>query len=152
LALGLAPHATALGRVFVSGRIDPFSLELAVDAALPASQRQDDGSGISLDRIAAGAAACGHLEPFAGCLIATFGRLHASGSGVDKPLSPSGVFSQVGARVAATHDLGERYFVGARVDGLVMLSPWTVTLNDAVVWTTPRIGAVVGVDFGANFF
>jgi len=152
MALGLEPHVTWVGRIFVSGRIDRFSLELAADGTLPASRTQADGSSFSLDRVAAGAAACGHVQAFAGCLTATLGRLHASGSGVDRPLSPSGFFSQVGARLAATHDFGGRYFAGARVDGLVMVSPWTVTLNDQTAWTTPRVGAVIGLDFGANFF
>jgi hypothetical protein len=152
MALGIAPHVAWGGRLFVSGRINPFSLELSVDGALPASQSQPDGSSFSVDHITAGAAACGHVQAFAGCLTATLGRLHASGSGVDVSLSPSGLLAQVGARLAATHDFSERFFAGARVDGLVMLSPWTVTLNDQNAWTTPRVGAVIGLDFGGHFF
>jgi hypothetical protein len=33
-----------------------------------------------------------------------------------------------------------------------MLSPWTVTLNDTVAWTTPRVGGLLGLDFGMYFF
>ena len=152
LAVGMAPHVTGLGRIFVSGRFDPLSLELAVDAALPASRRQPDGSGFSLDRIAAGAAACGHVHVFAACLTATVGRLEARGFGVDKPASPAGLFSQLGARIAATQGFGDRYFAAARLEGLVMLSPWTVTLADNVAWSTPRFGGLFGLDFGVYFF
>jgi hypothetical protein len=71
---------------------------------------------------------------------------------VDQPASSTGLFSQIGARIAAPVDVGTRLFVTARGDGLVMLSPWAVTLNHAVVWTTPRIGGMIGLDFGLYFF
>jgi len=151
LALGVGPGPTGLGRIFVSSRRGRLSLELAADAALRTTQHQADGSGFSLDRFAAGAAACGHVRALAACLTATVGRLEARGLGVDAPASPVGWFSQAGARIVATRDLGDRYFAAARVDGLVMLRSWDVTLNDAVAWTTPRVGALIGLDFGARF-
>ena len=63
-----------------------------------------------------------------------------------------GWFSQAGARVVATGELGGPYFVAARVEGLVMLSSWTVALNDVAAWTTPRVGVLLGLDVGARFF
>jgi hypothetical protein len=152
MGLGIAPDVTGLGRIFASGRIDWFSMELGVDAALPVTQDESKGSAFKLNRFAAGAAACGHVQAFAGCLTGTLGRLEAHGYGVDQPASPTGLFSQVGARIAATLDVGNRLFVSARADGLVMLSPWAVTLNHRVVWTTPRIGGMMGLDFGMYFF
>jgi len=152
LGLGLAPNATGLGRLFVQGRRARLSLELSLDAALPATQHEQDGSSFSLDRFAGGAAACGHARAFSGCVTGMFGVLRARGSGVDAPATPTGLFSQVGARIAATRDFWERYFVSVRVDGLVMLSPWTVTLNDVPAWTTPRVAALIGIDVGATFF
>jgi hypothetical protein len=152
LALGLAPHATGVGRIFVGGQLAPISLELAFDGALPASQRQPDGSGFSLTRFTLGAAACGNFRPFAACLTGTFGRLEARGFGLDEAASPAGLFSQVGGRVVATYNFSDRFFASARVDGLVMLTTWTVTLNDGIVWTTPRVGGLAGLDFGVNFF
>jgi hypothetical protein len=152
LALGVAPHPTAIGRIFGSGRLDSVSLELAIDGALPATRTERDGSGFSLNRFAADAAACGHVRAFAACLTGTFGRLEARGFGLDKPASPAGLFSQLGARIAARHDFGLRYFAAARLDGLVVLSPWTVTLNDTASWTTPRVSGLIGVDFGVNIF
>jgi hypothetical protein len=89
---------------------------------------------------------------FAGCLTATGGLLQARGTGVDVPASPTGWFSQAGARIAATADLGRRWFVSARVDGLVMLSSWTVALNDVAAWTTPRVSVLLGLDVGVRFF
>jgi hypothetical protein len=152
ISLGLAPHPTGTGRIFVSGRLERVSLELAVDAALPAKRAEADGSGFTLYRFAAGLAGCGHLDPFAGCLTATFGRVEAHGFGLDEPASPAGWFTQLGARIAARHDFGDRFFAGVRADGLLMLSTWSVTLDGRTVWTTPRVGALIGADLGVNFF
>jgi hypothetical protein len=152
LALWLAPHPTGLGRIFASGQVSWISDEIALDAALPATQREADGSGFSLDRFAAGAAVCGHASALAACFTTTVGLLRARGLEVDAPASSSGLFSQLGARVGAAKNLGRWYFVPARADALVMLSSWTVRLNETAVWTTPRVGAVVGFDLGVRFF
>jgi hypothetical protein len=151
VALGLSPQTTGVARLFVSGRLTWVSLELGVDAALPATQHQIGGAGFSLDRFAGGGAACGHAGAFAACVTGTVGVLRARGIGVDAPAAPSGLFSQAGARIAAALDFGGRYFATARLDGLVMLSTWTVTLNQTAAWTTPRVGALIGVDVGARF-
>jgi hypothetical protein len=152
LAIGVAPRAAGLGRLFASGRAGHFSLELAGDAALPVTQQDASGKGFTLDRFAAEAAACGHFAALAACVTGTLGRLQAHGLGVDMRDAPAGWFSQLGARLAATYDFSDRYFAAARVDGLVMIAPTHVTLNDSVVWTTPRVGAVLGLDVGAHFF
>jgi hypothetical protein len=151
LALGVAPRATGLARLFVSARGRRFSLELAADAAWPATQHDADGTGFSLERFSVGAAGCAHASAFAGCLTGTIGILEARGTGIDTPATPTGAFSQVGARVSATRDFGDRYFAAVRVDGLLMLSSWTVAVNEMDAWTTPRVGAAFGIDFGARF-
>jgi hypothetical protein len=152
LGLGVAPQPIGLARLFVSLRLSQLSLEIAADAALPATRHETDGTGFSLDRFAGDAAACGHARAFAACVIGTLGVLRARGTGVDVPAQPAGLFSQLGARLAAELDLGDRFFASARVDGLVMLTSWTVTVNQTTAWTTPRVGALFGVDFGARFF
>ena len=151
LAVGMSPEPTGVARLFVSGRRRWLSLEIAIDGAWPATRQAAGGSGFSLDRFAGGGAACGHSGAFAACVTGTLGVLRARGSGVDTPASPAGLFSQAGARIAATLDFGDRYFAAARLDGLVMLSSWTVTLNRAAAWTTPRVGALIGLDVGAHF-
>src|SRR4029077_1782770 len=129
-----------------------FSLEVALDAAWPVTERTSGGRGFSLDRFAAGTAGCGHVGGFAACLTATLGVLRARGFGVDGPASPAGPFSQVGGRIVAAREVGGRYFAAARVEGLLMLSPFRVTLNDTTAWMTPRVGALIGLDLGARFF
>jgi hypothetical protein len=152
LALGLAPQATALGRIFVSGRLRSFSVELAADAAWPATRSEGTGAGFSLDRWAATAAGCGHVRMLGACLTATAGILRARGFGVDQPASPVGLFTQVGARVMAVHHFGNQAFAAAHADALVMPSPWRVALNQTTAWMTPRVGGLLGVDVGARFF
>ena len=151
LALGVSPQTTGVARMFVSGRLTWVSLELGLDAAWPATQHQVDGTGFSLDRFAGGGAACGHAARVRrlrhGDRRHPPGARHRGG----RAGAPSGLFSQAGARIAATLDFGGRYFAAARLDGLVMLSTWTVTLNETATWTTPRVGALIGVDVGARF-
>jgi len=151
MAFGLAPDTTGTGRLFMSGRAGWFSLELSAEGALPVTQRQITGAGFSFERFAAAAAACGHAGPLGGCVTGTLGRLQARGSGVDAPSSPAGLFSQVGARLVASRDIG-RYFVALRLEGLVMTSLSHVRLNQVTVWTTPRVAELLGADLGAHFF
>jgi hypothetical protein len=137
--------------MFVRASGDALSLELAADAALPVTRDDVGGGGFSLDRFAASAAGCGHTGPFAACVTGALGRYQAHGFGVDAPAAPAGFFSQVGARIMATRDFA-RYFAALRADGLIMTSRSTVTLNQTRVWTTPRVGALFGLDLGAHFF
>jgi hypothetical protein len=152
LGVGLAPSPTGLGRLFVDGRVAWFSLELALDAALPVSQRERDGSGFTFDRFDVGGAACGHVRAFAACALGTLDLLRASGFGVDAPASPLGLTGQVGARLALTRALGGQLFLAARIEGLVTPVARTVMLNETPVWTTPRLAATAGLDLGARIF
>jgi hypothetical protein len=151
LAFAIAPRPMAIGRLFVGAALGPLSFELAADAALPS--RTDSGaSGFTLRRFAASAAGCGHLSVISACLTGTFGLLQVHGFGVDQPAAPIGRFAQLGARIVARQDLGDRFFAAVRVEGLAMLSIWQVKVNDTVTWTTPRAGGLVGLDFGVRFF
>ncbi len=152
LAVGLSPAPTGLARVFADGRVDGFSLELALDAALPVSRGEPDGSGFSLDRFDAGLAACGHARTLAACAVGTVGLLRARGFGVDAPASALGLTGLVGVRLAATRALGGRLFLRARVEGLVTPLARTVMLNETPIWTTPRVAATAGLDLGALIF
>jgi hypothetical protein len=152
MAVGVGPAPGVLARLFLRARGSRLSLEVGADATLPVSELEPDGSSFALDTQAADAVGCGHLGVVAGCVVGRFGRIHARGSGVDAPRSPSGLFSQAGARLAVGGDVGSRFFAGAHVDGLVMLAPWTVKLNGGDVWTTPRFAVLFGIDVGARFF
>ena len=152
LAWALAPRSTPVGRLFVDVRGAWISLELAVDAAWPVTHEIPKRGGFELERASGSAALCGHARAFLGCVLAGAGVLRAAGVGVDVPSSPTGGFYQLGARLGARVPFGGRYFAGLRMDGLWSPAPWTIDVNGTPMWTTPRLGALVGVDVGAIFF
>jgi hypothetical protein len=77
--------------------------------------------------------------------------VRVSGLGVDNPRSPDGFLMQAGIRIAATLELGGPWSAAARLDGLGLLTPCTVYLNQDAVWQMPRIGALAGIDLSARF-
>jgi hypothetical protein len=151
VGMGIAPEATALGRLFVVARFRRWSAEIAADGALPVTQREPDGSGVSVSALGSSVAGCGHLSVVSSCLLGRLGWLYTRGPGVDAPRGSWTRFNEVGVRLAGTKDLG-RFSVSVHADGLVMLSRWNVLLNDAVVWRVPRVGGVVGFDVALRFF
>jgi hypothetical protein len=151
VGFGMAPDPTPFGRLFVTARVERFSAELAADAALPVTQREPDGTGTIVGPIGASAAACAHVSFAAACLLGRLGWIRAQGTGVALSSTSWGRFGEVGIRLAGSRVFGG-WTVSAHADALVMLSRWNVVLNDAVVWTTPRIGAVLGVDLALRFF
>lgn len=152
LALALAPRPTATGRLFVDGRLSWFSFELSFDAALPVQQQESTGAGFSLHRLAAEGAACAHSHVIGACVTGGLAYLRAAGLGVDAPRTPTGLAAQSGVRLVATQEFGTRYFAALRAEGIVVLSRWTVTVNELPVWSTPRLATLIGVDVGARIF
>jgi hypothetical protein len=151
VGLNLAPEATAFGLLFVTARFRRWSGELAADAALPVTQREPDGTGVVVNAMGAGAAGCAHVSAASACLLGRLGWLRARGTGVDAPSTSWGHFSEVGLRLAGSQELG-RVTITVHADGLVMLSRWNVVLNDAVVWSVPRVAGLVGFDVALRFF
>jgi len=151
VGMGLTPDVTAVGRLFVVGRFGRLSAEIAADAALPATRREPDGMGVAVNAMGSTAAGCAHVSVASVCLLGRLGWIRARGVGVDVPSTSWGRFGEVGMRLAGSKELG-RVIVSVHADGLVMLSRWNVVLNDAVVWSVPRVGVVVGLDLALRFF
>jgi len=151
VGLGMTPDATAFGRLFFVARVRRLSAEIGADAALPVTQHEPDGTGVVVNATGVGAAGCAHVSVMSACALGRIGWIRARGVEVAAPRASWGRFSEVGIRVAASRDLG-RFMVSLHADGLVMLSRWNVVLNDAVVWSVPRIGGVVGLDVALRFF
>jgi hypothetical protein len=152
VGIGMAPAATAFGRLFVAARFRRVSAELAADAALPATERAPDGSGVAVTAMGSSAAGCAHLSFASACVLGRVGWLRARGMGITEPRTSWGRFGEVGMRLAASRELG-RFIVSAHADGLVMLAPWNVAFNgDTVVWRVPRVGLVAGLDLALRFF
>jgi hypothetical protein len=152
VGIGMTPGAAAFGRLFVAARVGRLSGEIAADAALPATHREWDGAGIVVTAMGTSAAGCSHVAFASACLLGRLGWLRARGTGITAPATNWGRFGEVGMRLAAARDIG-RFTVGVHADGLVMLSRWNVVFNgDAVVWSVPRFGVVVGLDVALRFF
>jgi len=151
VGVGLTPEATAFGRLFVTARWARLSTEIAGDASLPATLGEPDGSGVVVNAVGSTAAGCAHVSVASACVLGRIGWLRARGTGIAAPSASWGRFSEVGLRLAGSRELG-RFIVSVHADGLVMLSRWNVVLNDTVVWSIPRLGAVMGVDVALRFF
>ena len=148
---GLGPGPSLEGRVFATLHLGQASVELGAEAAWPSTLRQSDGSGFSQYRLALTIAGCGHLDRWSACLLGDIGQTRVRGFGVDAPRSPSGTTALAGLRLAMTQRVTERCYILARADVLGLLTPWTVTLNHADVWTMPRFAAALGIDFALRF-
>jgi hypothetical protein len=151
VGFGMAPEATAFGRLFVMARSGRLSAEIAADASLSSTLRESDGTGVVVSARGASAAGCAHVSVASTCLLGRLAWLRARGTGVAEPSSSWGRFGELGLRVGGTESLG-RVTVSLHADLLVVLSRWNVVLSDAVVWEVPRIGGMVGVDVAARFF
>lgn len=151
VGLALAPGPTAVGRLSLGARVRSFSVEIAGDAAVPVTMHEPDGSGVVVSSIGASLAGCGHASFLIACLMGRLAWMRAAGEGVDARKTPWGHFAEAGARVGARKELG-RWALTVHADALVMLSRWTVTLNDTVVWNVPRVGGMIGADLAVRFF
>ncbi len=151
LGVGLLPNATALGRVFGSVALGPASLELGGELSTGAGASRADGGGFNAHAWFATAAVCGTGPPWSICLLTRAGAVKVEGRRVDVPASPGGKSILTGLRLGAEERVGSSLFFAERLEGLVNLTRWTVTLDGIPVWKAPPLAGVVGVDVGAIF-
>jgi hypothetical protein len=151
VGLGMVPDATVFGRLFVVARWRRFSAELGADASLPVTLREPDGTGVVMNATGVSAAGCAHVSVMSACALSRVAWLRARGTGIAAPNTSWGRYNEIGARLAASREFG-RFIASVHADGLVTLAQWNVVLNDAVVWSIPRVGAVVGLDVALRFF
>jgi hypothetical protein len=149
--LGLASDPVAVGRLFATAEWPHVAAELGGEIAVPSTTSRADGGGFSQQQLLATLAACGVLAPWSACAVAKIGLLRVQGQGVDVPLAASGLMAQTGVRLAAWHAFGRRTYIVARAEGLIRLSPETVTLDAVPVWNSPRFAALFGIDIGLRF-
>ena len=149
--VGVAPNVTALGRLFGTVSWPHLAVELAVEVSVPSTFRRADGAGFSQQVLLAGLAGCGLSGRWSGCLLLNVGEIRVAGEGVDSPGTAAAPFLQAGLRLAVTQPLGRRAQLVLHGDGLVPITRGVVTLDSMPVWTTPRIAAAGGLDFGMRF-
>jgi hypothetical protein len=152
LAWGISPSTAATARLFLGVRRNHLSIEIGAEASYPSKDQKWDGSGFRQVLIGGSAGLCGHHSALAGCVLAKASELRVEGLGLDLTHSPTAFIAQAGLRLAATVGLGKAWFVTAHLDGLVLLTPCTVELNDVGVWEMPRVGALAGIDLAARFW
>jgi hypothetical protein len=151
LAWRLSPSLTADGRLFLGIRRGNLSLELGAEATYPSSERRWDGSGFRQHLVGGTLALCGHHAWFSACGLGRGNAVLVTGVGVDNPRSPAGFVVQAGGRLAASFPLHGDWCWGGHVDGVALLTPSRVVLNDARVWDMPRLGVLAGMDLMARF-
>jgi hypothetical protein len=151
LGFGLSSSAVPFGRAFGNLEWQTSSLELAAEMAWPSTTRREDGAGFSQQLLLVGVAGCGDVQRWRACLLTKAGEVRIVGKGVDNPRSLSGPILETGLRLALLQRLGRRLYVAAHAEGLVNLTRWKVTLDQNLVWTSPRFAATVGLDLGVRF-
>lgn len=151
MAWGVSPSMTASARLFLGARRENMSIEIGAEANLPSTARQTDNSGFRQSLFGASAAICGHRHAISGCALGKVGQAQVSGFGVDQPRSAVGIVGQAGLRLAGTVKLGGPWFASAHLDGLGLLTPYTVELNQVEQWKMPRLSALAGIDLLARF-
>lgn len=149
--VGNSPNVGAFGRLFGTLSWSHLAVELSGEASVPSTLRRADGAGFSQQMLLAGLAGCGVSGRWSACLLGKVGEIRVSGEGVDTPGTASGVFLQTGLRLAVTQPLGRRALLLVHGDGLASLTRGIVTIDAMPVWTTPRVAAAVGLDFGVRF-
>ncbi len=151
VGFGMSSEAVPFGRAFGCVAWQHSSLELAAEVAWPTTTRREDGAGFSQQQLLVGVAGCGDIQPWSACLLAKAGANRIVGEDIDKSRSPWAPFLETGLRLAVQQRLGRHLFVAARAEGLVNVTRWRVTLDQNLVWTSPRLAATVGLDVGVRF-
>jgi hypothetical protein len=151
LAWRLSPAVTADARLFLGIQRNDLSLEIGTEVSYPSTERRWDGSGFRQMLVGGTLALCRHQQSFSACALGRASQVRVYGLGVDRPRSPNGFVAQAGLRLAATMELGSAWFLAAHLDGLGLLTPSTVVLNQAAAWKMPRLGGLAGIELLARF-
>ena len=148
---GVSPRAAAEGRVFAAIRRGRFAAELGADASLPSRNQASEGAGFEQNLLGGSLAGCGFVWPFSGCLVNRYARVAVRGFGVDVPHSSSTLVVQLGPRLALNGSFARGWMGALRIDALVALSRWRVTLREQEVWDAPALSLSIGADLMAVF-
>jgi hypothetical protein len=148
---GFAPTVTASARMSVELQHGPLMVQVAGEVLAPSSWHASDGSGFREYAAAGELGLCGVLDRFALCGLGSLGQVWVQGFGVDEPENPSGWVVRTGLRLQVALPLGQRFALALRADGLALLTPWKVSLNDLSVWSLPTFAAATGLAIVARF-
>jgi hypothetical protein len=147
-AVGLSSGPVPLGGIFGQLARGRLVLELGAVASLPATTRRSDGAGVSQQDLMLGAAGCAAGTRWRLCGLANVGAVRMAGVDIDHSTSAVVPVVEVGLRLGIVQRLTGRLFLEAHLDGLTAVTRWTATLDEAPVWTAPRLAAAFGLDAG----
>ena len=143
---GSAPSVTEGARLFGAVRSQSAVAGAGVQATLPVTLRQGDGTGFTSSSFGMTLAPCAHTRGFALCAVGAVGRARVEGFGIDDPRTPASATAQAGVRLALAHLLSPRLALAIYAEGLGNLTPQTVYLNDMPVWTPRTLSFALGID------
>ncbi len=149
VGLGVGPEPTLQGRLFLALVQQGRALELGALASLPATAERSS-AGFRYQAILGTLAACSRAAPLLGCGLANLGTFRVHGVRVDRPATPQGFIAQAGLRLGYELGLGRSVTGMAHLDGLYLLTPWTVELNHQKAWSMPRLSAALGLDLALH--
>jgi hypothetical protein len=150
-ALGAAPAPSAGGRIFARAGFQRVDLELAGEAQLPVSYQTAPAAGFVLKSVDLTLAPCVRGGAMRVCAVAAAGRSRVEGFGVEAARRATATTLEAGVRLGFDQRLTSVLSFGAHADGLVRLTPVTVYLRSAPVWTMPILALKIGIDVAMHF-
>ncbi len=151
VGFGLSPSPVPVARLFGSIAWPRWSVELATELGWPSTARREDGAGFSEQELLLDVAGCGALAAWSTCLVAKAGAIRIQGKDIDAPASHTAFLFETGLRLAFRQPLGRRFHLSAKGEGLVLVTRRRVTLDENLLWTSPRFAGTLGVDLGVSF-
>ena len=151
MGFGMSSAVVPFARVFGGVGWPHGSLSLAAEASWPATIRRQDGAGFSHQQVLAGVAGCTSLEPWSLCMVVKAGEVSVAGKNIDDRASATGPLLETGLRAGATLRVARHVALSAGGEVLVLPILWSVTLDDSVVWTSPRLAGTLGLDLVFRF-
>jgi hypothetical protein len=151
-AVGTAPSATAGGTVFVGVAWRWLSLDLEGRADLPATGASDSSPArFRSQLLVASLLGCAHYGVVFACPVASGGRMSATSVGTIAPREQQAPWWGAGARGGAELDLGAGFSLRAYAELLAALTPYTLALDGAGVYSFPRWSGDVGIGVAWRF-
>lgn len=144
-AMGFVPSVSPGLDLGGSLRRGPWSLALDAVALLPQTRNATEGYGAEVSLAYAAVSPCIHLGYFKGCTLATVGRYSAKGIGVDSPREGHHLHAGAGIRTEASLPVSSRWSVGARAEGVRVLTRPDFLVSGHSIYRPPGWAANIGI-------
>lgn len=142
--------STSLGvSVGAALRAEHLSLGLEARADLPSSQSLRVGS-IDTSLYTASLVPCLRSSYVGLCAVGTAGLLRGASDGLVDAKHVSFFYAAVGARVALTYPVGQRWSLSANGDAVSQLTETTLTVDGSGVWSSPRLAFALSLGVTAK--